>query len=45
VLRLDPSITADLADATIERINIVGSLKASKEIVERLGSRITHGLP
>jgi Arc/MetJ-type ribon-helix-helix transcriptional regulator len=45
VLRLEPSITADLADATIERINIVGSLKASKEIVERLGSRITHGLP
>jgi Arc/MetJ-type ribon-helix-helix transcriptional regulator len=45
VLRIDPSITPDLADATIERIHIVGSLKAPKEIVDRLGSRIVHGLP
>jgi Arc/MetJ-type ribon-helix-helix transcriptional regulator len=45
VLRIDPSITPDLADATIERIQIVGSLKAPKEVVERLGSRIVHGLP
>ena len=45
VLRLEPSITPDLADATIERIHIVGSLKASKEVVDRLGPRIVHGLP
>jgi hypothetical protein len=45
VLRLDSSIDPDLADTTIERIHIVGSLKAPKEVVERLGSRIVHGLP
>jgi hypothetical protein len=45
VLRIEPSITPDLADATIERINILGSLKAPKEVVERLGDRIVHGLP
>ena len=45
VLRLDPAIDADLADTTIERIHIVGSLKAPKEVVERLGPRIVHGLP
>jgi Arc/MetJ-type ribon-helix-helix transcriptional regulator len=45
VLRLDSSISPDLADATIERINILGSLKAPKEVVERLGSRVTHEMP
>ena len=45
VLRIDPSITPELADATIEKIHIVGSLKAPKEVVDRLGSRIVHGLP
>lgn len=44
VLRFDPSISPDLADATIERIQIVGALKAPKEVVDRLGSRIVHGL-
>jgi Arc/MetJ-type ribon-helix-helix transcriptional regulator len=45
VLRIESSISPDLADATIERIHIVGSLKAPKEIVDRLGDRIVHGLP
>jgi Arc/MetJ-type ribon-helix-helix transcriptional regulator len=44
VLRFDPSISPDLADATIERIQIVGALKAPKEVLDRLGSRIVHGL-
>jgi Arc/MetJ-type ribon-helix-helix transcriptional regulator len=45
VLRIEPSISPDLADETIDRIHIVGSLKAPKEIVDRLGSRIVRGLP
>jgi Arc/MetJ-type ribon-helix-helix transcriptional regulator len=45
VLRIESSISPDLADATIDRIHIVGSLKAPKEIVDRLGDRIVHGLP
>ena len=45
VLRLDSSITPDLADETIERIHILGALRAPKEVVERLGSRVVHGLP
>jgi Arc/MetJ-type ribon-helix-helix transcriptional regulator len=45
VLRFESSITPDLADETIERIHILGSLRASKEIVERLGPRIVRGLP
>jgi Arc/MetJ-type ribon-helix-helix transcriptional regulator len=45
VLRFDPSITPDLADATIEHIHILGALKAPKEVLERLGSRVVHGLP
>jgi Arc/MetJ-type ribon-helix-helix transcriptional regulator len=45
VLRIESSISPDLADATIDRIHIVGSLKAPKEIVDRLGDRIVQGLP
>jgi Arc/MetJ-type ribon-helix-helix transcriptional regulator len=45
VLRIDPSVSPDLADATIDRIHILGALKAPKEVLERLGSRVVHGLP
>ena len=45
VLRFDSSISPDLADATIERVNVLGSLKAPKEVLDRLGSRVVHGLP
>jgi Arc/MetJ-type ribon-helix-helix transcriptional regulator len=45
VLRLEDSITPDLADAAIERIQILGSLRASKEVLERLGTRVVRGLP
>jgi Arc/MetJ-type ribon-helix-helix transcriptional regulator len=45
VLRFDSSISPDLADATIERVNVLGALKAPKEVLDRLGSRVVHGLP
>jgi Arc/MetJ-type ribon-helix-helix transcriptional regulator len=45
VLRFEPSITPDLADKTIERIHMLGSLKAPKEVLDRLGDRVVHGLP
>ena len=45
ILRLDPGISAALADETIEQIRIIGSLRAPDEVVERLGDRIVRGLP
>ena len=45
VLRLTDGISPALADATIDSIHILGSLKAPKDVVERLGDRIVHGMP
>jgi Arc/MetJ-type ribon-helix-helix transcriptional regulator len=45
VLRLDSDISPELADETIERIHILGSLRAPKEVVERLRDRIVRGVP
>ena len=45
ILRIDPSVSAALADETIEQIRIVGSLRAPAEVVERLEDRIVRGLP
>lgn len=45
VLRLDSDISPELADETIERIHILGSLRAPKEVIERLRDRIVRDLP
>ncbi|MGH2812494.1 MAG: hypothetical protein ACRDI1_07250 [Actinomycetota bacterium] len=44
VLRIDDRITPALADETIERIRIFGSVRGPKRVVERLGPRIVRGL-
>lgn len=44
ILRLDPSITPDLADEAIEHIQVLGSLRAPEPVVQRLGDRISRNL-
>lgn len=43
VLRIQSTVTPDLADETIELIQIFGSVKASPAVLERLGDRVTRG--
>lgn len=45
ILRIERTVSADLADETIDQIRIIGSLRAPDEVVERLGDRIVRGLP
>ena len=44
ILRLDKDIPPDLADEAIERIQILGSLRASPEVLARLEDRISRNL-
>lgn len=43
VLRIQGSVTAELADATIEGIRIFGTLRGPDEVLERIESRVHRG--
>jgi Arc/MetJ-type ribon-helix-helix transcriptional regulator len=43
VLRIEKSITPELAEETIEKIQIFGSLKGPPAVIDRLGDRVIHG--
>ena len=43
VLRIQSSVTPELADATIERIQIFGSVKGPPAVLSRLEDKIVHG--
>ncbi|HWC14238.1 MAG TPA: CopG family transcriptional regulator [Actinomycetota bacterium] len=43
VLRIRTDVTPDLADATVEQIQIFGSLKGPKAVLDRLGDKIVRG--
>lgn len=42
VLHLADDIDADLADAVIERLDVLGSLRAPKAVLDRLGDRVSR---
>ena len=44
ILRLADSITPDLADEAIEHIQVLGSIRASAAVLERIEDRITRNL-
>lgn len=43
VLRIQSTVTPDLADATVEHIQIFGSVKGPKAVIDRLGDKIERG--
>ena len=43
VLRIQGSVTPDLADATIERIRIFGAVRGPDEVLKRIEDRIIRG--
>jgi len=43
VLRIQGSVTADLADEAIERIRIFGAVRGPADVLERIESRIIRG--
>jgi Arc/MetJ-type ribon-helix-helix transcriptional regulator len=43
VLRIQGSVTPDLADETIEQIRIFGSVRGPEAVIKRLGDRIIRG--
>ena len=43
VLRIEKSITPELAEEAIEKVQIFGSLKGPQEVIDRLGDKVTHG--
>ena len=43
VLRIQGSVTAELADATIERIRIFGAVRGPDEVLARIDKRIVRG--
>lgn len=43
VLRIQTAVTADLADATVEQIQIFGTVKGPKAVLDRLGDKIVRG--
>ena len=43
VLRIQGSVTPELADATIEGIRIFGTLRGPDEVLERIESRVHRG--
>ena len=45
VLRIQKSVTPDLADEAIEAIHIFGALRGPEEVIERLEDRIVRGIP
>jgi hypothetical protein len=44
ILRLDSTITADLADEAIEHIQVLGSMRAPDAVLKRLEDRISRNL-
>ena len=44
ILRLDPSITPDLADEAIEHVQVLGSLRAPEAVLKRIEDRISRNL-
>ena len=44
ILRLDNTVTPDLADEAIEHIQVLGALRAPAAVLERLEDRITRNL-
>src|SRR5687768_6035794 len=43
VLRIEKSISPDLAEEAIERIQIFGSVKGPQPVIDRLGDKIVRG--
>jgi len=43
VLRIEKSITPDLADDAIEKVQVFGSLKGPQAVIDRLGDKVVHG--
>lgn len=43
VLRIQPSVTPELADATVERIRIFGAVRGPAAVLARLEPRIVRG--
>ena len=43
IMFITDDVTPDLADRAIGRIRILGSVRARKEVIERLGDRIQRG--
>ena len=43
VLRIEKSVTPELAEAAVEKIQIFGSLKGPKAVIDRLGDKVIHG--
>jgi len=43
VFELAADVDADLADATLQRVWVLGSLKAAPQILERLGPKVARG--
>ena len=44
ILRLDSTISPELADEAIEHIQILGSVRAPQPVLDRLGDRISRNL-
>ena len=43
VLRIQTDVTPDLVDATVEQIQIFGTVKGPKAVLDRLGDKIVRG--
>ena len=43
VLRIQTDVTPELADATVEQIQIFGTVKGPKAVIDRLGDKVLHG--
>ena len=43
VLRIQTDVTPDLANATVEQIQIFGTVKGPKAVLDRLGDKIVRG--
>ena len=43
VLRIEKTVTPELAEEAIEKVQIFGSLKGPPAVIERLGDKVTHG--
>ena len=44
ILRIDNRVTADLADAAIEHVQVLGSLRAPQDVLDRLADRTSRSL-
>lgn len=44
ILRISSDVTPDLADAAIDRVQLLGSVKAPQPVLDRLGDRISRNL-